>query len=273
MVFNNEKNTNKYFNMVMAEMSSLFQVSKMLQNEEFGQAIMNTLLDEDGPRTVSRNPEPKELFVANKLFRGFAEIYTSVRCLENIEIYIRRFPFSKTRVTKLDYLKYNIENYLNEIYVLKERMISYSKTISRAYKKSSNAAAIAEHLKNASKLASDSLKNIVEIRGAHVHSIRYSDKDIDRLSNLELMLNSDNQDFREAFEKLYFVAYSEIRKKWAPLYHDIQNKNPSNQKKLLRYTMNFKQKISQIRKIWLRYTMKFNTKKSLKSEKNGSAIP
>ena len=145
-------NTEKYFNMLMAEMTAVIRPDEMVKNEELKQAVMNTLLDKDGPRTVSTPPQPKDLFVGYKLFKGFSEIHTAVECLKNIEIYIRRFPFKNTRVSKLDYLKYNIENYLNEIYVLKERMISYSKTVARAYKNSENSQVVESNLREASLL-------------------------------------------------------------------------------------------------------------------------
>jgi len=198
----------------MAEMTSVLRPDEMVKNEELRQAVMNTLLDEDGSRTVSTPPQPKDLFVGYKLFKGFHEIHTALECLKNIEIYIRRFPFKNTRVTKLDYLKYNIENYLNEIYVLKERMISYSKTVVRAYQKSENSQNVESLLKEASLAVSESLKSIVETRGSHVHSSRYTDKDIDRLSSIDLMCKSNDPSFREVFEELHDTVYYEIRKKW-----------------------------------------------------------
>lgn len=234
-------NTEKYFEMIMEEMTSILRLEEMLKNEEMKQAMMNTLFDEDGPRSISTQPKPKGLFVANILFRGFSEIFNAVECLKKIEIYTRRFPFSNTSVSKLDYLKYNVENYLNEIYVLKERMISYSKTITRAYRKSNNSHNVEVILKEASITVSGALKNIVETRGAHVHSIRFTDSDIDRLSSIELMCKSENKDFREVFEDLYKEAYVKTRKKWVIM---IKQNNTNIEKLLDDYCLKLTKAIS-----------------------------
>lgn len=217
---NMKPNTEKFFNMVMAEVSSILHFDQMKQNEELKQAIMNTLLDKEGPRSVSTNPGEKEIFVNSKLLKGFSEIHQAVRCLENIEIYTRRFPFSRTKISKLDYLKYNIENYLNEVYVLKLRMIAYSTTISRSYRKSDNGRRVETLLGDSSKYLSTALETIIHSRGSHVHSSRFSDEDLDRLSSLELMHYSNDSEARQIFESLFEEAYLSVRKKWVKLMKD-----------------------------------------------------
>jgi hypothetical protein len=205
--------SSKYISIVMNEMSVAIDWEKAVNDQELKDAVWNSLFDLDGPRVVKNRASDKSLFVANKLFRGISEIYTTFNNLENIEIYARRFPYRSLGISRLDYLKYHIENYLNEIYTLKERLIAYSKTVSRAYRKSDNAQEIQVNLSNASKYVSSALSKIVETRGAHVHSFRYSDSEIDRLSTLELLSKTDDGP-AALFNNLFLDTYRQTRKKW-----------------------------------------------------------
>ena len=46
-----------------------------------------------------------------------------------------RFPYSNTRVSKTRYLVYHMENYLNEVYILEQRLKSYFTIVGRLYRK------------------------------------------------------------------------------------------------------------------------------------------
>ena len=207
--------TEKYLNILYDEMSSVLEkdIKRKDTKRDLKQVIFNTIFDKKGPRVISTTIPDKSLFIGNKLFRGFSEIYTTVESLRNIEKYVRRFPYRDMRISRLDYLKYHIESYLNEVYILKERMVTYNKVIARAYRKSENAEQVKKELAQSSKLVSDSLKNIVEVRGTHVHEHRYTDPDLDRLSTLELLSNSDMQE-AEIFNSFFIEEYKKIKKKW-----------------------------------------------------------
>lgn len=209
----NSDNASKYFSIVMKEMSSAIDWEQAVNDQELKDAVWNSIFDLNGPHKVQKQPSDKSIFIANKLFRGISEIYTTFNNLKNIEIYARRFPYRGCGISRLDYLKYHIENYLNEIYILKVRLIAYSKTISRAYRKSENAEAIQEDLGQVSKDISKALNKIVEIRGDHVHSLRYSDSKIDRLSTLELLSKSDDEP-AVLFRELFLTTYKQTRKEW-----------------------------------------------------------
>jgi hypothetical protein len=75
---------------------------------ELGQAIMNDLLDEPGPREINRKSSERELFL-RRIFEGYSEIVASLDALKHTEIYLRRFPYSKTAISKPDHLKYHVQ--------------------------------------------------------------------------------------------------------------------------------------------------------------------
>ncbi len=209
-------NFKKFFEAVMHEMEGVIKpkVSDPALNKEIGQAILNTIFDLDGPKEVQKNPEDKAIFVANKIFRPLSEILTNIEALENISVYAASFPYRRQGISRLDYLKYHIENYLNELYILKNRLISYLTIIERAYKKCDRASEISKELKPVYQIVSGTLDGYINIRGSHVHDKRYSDTDFDRLTNLSLLSMSQDKEFSNIFQGMFVEEYRKTRKKW-----------------------------------------------------------
>jgi predicted ATP-binding protein involved in virulence len=65
---------------------------------------------------------------------------------------------------------------------------------------------------NLAELISDSLSNVIDIRGSHVHSHRYTDEDLRRLS---LLQNLSDDEEGEAFLEAYRLIYRETRDTWS----------------------------------------------------------
>lgn len=208
------ENTLKFVEMVEELSKSLiipFQDSK--QQKELGESLMSTILGNASTKPIKHINSPKEDFIANKLFRPMWEILLSMQSIENIRIYAKRFPYKRQNVSRYSYLRYHIENYLNEVYLLHNRLKAYLALIEKAYKKSSfsnNVLTITEPLKTVVEI---SLENLLNMRGYHVHEYRYTDKELDRLSTLELFSESSNE-FGPLINVFYIRAYKDIRKAW-----------------------------------------------------------
>ncbi|MBU2617538.1 MAG: hypothetical protein KKI07_02530 [Euryarchaeota archaeon] len=209
------KNTSKYFDMIFSVTQRIMEPMLEKNNEESQRVMINSIVGLKGPKSVNRNIPPIEHFIANKLFRPLGEILFSVEAIENIAIYARSFPYKRQGVSRATYLKYHVENYLNELYLLKNRLIAYLKLIEKSYKRSD----ISEHV-NATisplyKVVTKDFMEYLNVRGAHVHQHRYSDDDFNRLSTLELLSRGGGKDkFGTIMTHLSDNAHSEIRKKW-----------------------------------------------------------
>ncbi len=101
------------------------QIRKLIKEPrnalELQEIIKNNLFGLNGPKQTNRAQTPSEIFFY-KLYNGFSEIYDSYGCLLDIETYTGRFPYGRTRISKIRYLAYHMENHLHEIYILKERL-------------------------------------------------------------------------------------------------------------------------------------------------------
>lgn len=205
---------------------NLSPAQKQLSEEAYNNVIFN----KKGPREIKINHSPKALFIANRLFRPMSEIFSTMEIIENIPIYMSSFPYAKSKISKLNYIKYHLENFMNEVYILEKRLCAYFKLIERAYRKEANANHIKEVLKQTSKYVLDSLKIIRSLRGAHVHKLRYSDDDLEQLSTLELLsIYKDKvggeEDLPFYYHPGYFdTQYKTIRKEKVKTIKDIIEK-------------------------------------------------
>ena len=220
-------NTDKYIQIILDETSYIFKksISSFTKSEKEDEIFRNIIFNLDGPRQLEITHPPQTLFVANTLFRPMSEILSTMDVIENIVIYMRRFPYDKNKISKLGYLKYHIEGFLNEVYILKERLKLYSYLIKKAYGKEYFASDVRDIMKNLMGYVDSALDDIISVRGKHIHRYRYTDQDLDHLSTLELLskYEKETDDDRQFWERRIFFdnSFKDVRKKKVQLYTKI----------------------------------------------------
>ena len=204
-----------YFDTVMNEMSDAMNLEGMDKDHrrEIGESILNTAFDKEGPRSA-RRANDNLTFISEKLFKPSSEIFANIEALENIAVYARSFPYRRQGISRVDYLKYHIENYLNEIYILKNRLIAFLNLVDRAYRKCDRRAEIKANLSPLYGTVHGALEGYVNVRGSHVHQNRYTDSDFDRLTTLNLLSMSGDDDASELFRNMFYESYRITRRKW-----------------------------------------------------------
>ncbi len=129
--------------------------------------------------------EERRLFDA--IFRRFTEITETVDNLDLCQLFISA-PIPRRKGLKLDrYLGYHITFYLQEIYILNERLESYAKTIMRLKKRGNRDREIAKRYEPMLDMVRTALSNIVKARGDHVHNRPFTDTELDELSTYSLL--------------------------------------------------------------------------------------
>lgn len=178
--------------------------------QAFREEIKSVLENSKANRSFPQFTRRDEVF-ASRLFLEFDELVTSLLCMKDIEVYVKRFPYRDAGISSLRYLKYHVESHLNEIYIFQERVEAFFDFIQKRYRKSPNAANINLMSQRILAFIKSSLQSIILARGAHVHSRRFTSSDLDRLTFLENMKNSE----AETFSDLYELEYKQARKEWA----------------------------------------------------------
>ncbi len=183
------------------------------QKEDLSIAYLNRILNREGPVTVKNSSTPETKLLAEVSVSAF-EIFTAYESLLDAEVYIRRFPYRRTRISKSRHLKSVLENHLNNIYILKERMVKYLKILKKYGKRVTSTggptARITEVLK---KFTEEYLEPLKVARNSHVHNEEIYDSDLERLSILENYIQSNPDAPRiEHFKTYYDRQFDIIRK-------------------------------------------------------------
>ncbi|MCE5272232.1 hypothetical protein LLH00_13220 [bacterium] len=184
--------------------------------KELGAVFENFIFGFNGPSTIEPKLTAEESFFG-KLFYGYTEILQSLEMLEDIVFFIGRYPFHKTRISRERYLRFNLEAWLSESYILQERLERYLKTIERLYRKDSNARNIKPVLKSIKETINQTFANVNDIRNRHIHQYRLKDNKLDRLDTIGLLANNwkeEEEEIRRLFKLLHISEYRKTRKFW-----------------------------------------------------------
>lgn len=181
--------------------------------DALAETLNNDLFDLDGPRKLDRPLDARDEFFG-KIFCGFMEIYKSLETLNDIAFYINRFPFHQTRITRERYLQFHVESYVSEVYILRERLTPYITLIERQYRRDSRLSGVQARCTALTEAITQSLQGIVDVRGHHVHRVRFSDNDIDRLSTFTLLSQGSDGELSSFMKESYHYEHRRVKKKW-----------------------------------------------------------
>jgi hypothetical protein len=142
-----------------------------------------------------------------------ADIQTTLDTMRDIEFYMGRFPYSEDKIAKHRHLIFHVQAFVNELYILQERLLGFLKFIERQHRKDPRL----DNIKVACEVLNDfvieSMKKGVAIRGSHVHQWRLSDNDHDRLIGIDLYTKMPNEKIQEGFKRYYDSEYKKIRRR------------------------------------------------------------
>lgn len=217
----------KYRNMLTCQINQFLDEEGLINNPEYQKAFKNHCFGLNGQKYFPTKQTSSEKFLS-KMVYGFREISDSYYFLKDIETYIGRFPYRNTKISQTRYLAYHFENYLNEIYLLKERLACYFTVIGRLYKKDSRHGLILKKTSSLSNFVDDSLKGIIKTRGTHVHQTRFTDEDLDRLKTQEFLTEHSGKKLK-SLGNLFKEHYGITRRK----YKQIIKANNGQVKKML----------------------------------------
>lgn len=114
-----------------------------------------------------------------EVFYGFTEINSALDTLTLTEELLRLAPPRSKRIDKDNYLKFLVGSYLQEVYILEQRLTAYAKKISRMYRKPTLPALVKQ-------IVYEPMQAIINIRGAHVHQRRFTNDRLDMVSTMAL---------------------------------------------------------------------------------------
>lgn len=154
------------------------------------------------------------------IFNGFSEISDSLSTLKLIEKFIKIDPPKEDGINYSNYLTYHVHNYLQEMYILKERLKTYSTKIQKQYNQVIGEDIVKNTIESLMKIILNALNGITGDGGArnlHVHVEKFKDNELNWLSSTTLLAG-----FHDEFKIESQVAYYKAKDKWSKI---VENNN------------------------------------------------
>lgn len=131
-----------------------------------------------------------------------------------------RKPAALSDVSDDQYLRYHVAAFLEEIYILQERLETFCARVSRLYSKSNGGDRIGKSLAAHTKSAISALKSATGARHGHVHTARLTDEGFEDLKVLAAAAQFDRGSIAGA--EVHFLAaakskYREEKRRWTKM--------------------------------------------------------
>ncbi len=142
-------------------------------------------LEVESPFNLSLKRTREEQYV-ERLQTVTTEVTDSFDAMRHVQTYLARFPFSSDVVPYSAYIRYHLEAFLNEAYILRCRMNIFTTFLAREFRQGPQASRIksaVEHVQEETKRLFDPLSSV---RGKHVHGARYNDPELQQLMVWEM---------------------------------------------------------------------------------------
>jgi hypothetical protein len=166
-----------------------------------------------GPPTPPMKPTGRSRY-HQWLMHYASEISRSLDTMRDIEFYAGKFPYRKTQIPKHRHLQFHVEAFLQELYILQERLVQFLKFVERQHRRDPRLPQIKAACEVLDKFVLDSMKKGIAIRGSHVHRWRMSDTKIDRLNAISFYTMMPNKKIKRVFKAFYESEYRKTRKQW-----------------------------------------------------------
>ena len=160
------------------------------------------------------------------LYHNFYDIMETYEALELSAVLLSVNGPRSNKVSEDKYCRYVINTYLQDMYILKERLNSYATKIKRVHNNLGRTQIVDILIEPVFDVVTQSFKGIVDIRGGHVHQRRYTDQTLDDASLFSSTAKSD-----PSYSPVSKVSIQILKEEWGERISD----NNIKVKELLNY--------------------------------------
>ena len=214
----------QFLDLMLTSFDHVFSSVRSTHSRELNAAITNDLFNLTGPRQIARvASENEELWW--HVWYSFIEIQSSYDALIDFEVYIRRYPYGGTRVSRVRHLLHVIEAYLHEVYLLTERLKAFPGSLAKLLKGDTRQPAALALTRELSKSVNKSFKGLTAARGRHTHNERFDSNEFHRLRVLEGFLTAGKKvSWTDKAKLMFDSSYRDMRNRWTRTIADNNTK-------------------------------------------------
>lgn len=153
--------------------------------------LLNPVFGLPQPKDMPKGPDPS----ANERywldwFHEFSEINASMDRLDQAFAYLSHYPPRKVfrfhGLSEASWLRYHIEAYLQEVYILSARLSRFLRRVEKTANEARDRTGVSS-VRRLRSAVNVSLKDVVRARGHHVHESRFHDDELASLDTLVLL--------------------------------------------------------------------------------------
>jgi hypothetical protein len=126
------KGLEKFQQAVVAD--GLPAMRRTLRSKKQGKLLIDEIhkeIFELGPPTPPFKPTGRSRYL-QWLMHHSSEISRALETMRDIEFYIGKFPYRKTRIAEHRHLQFHVEAFLHELYILQQRLLQFLTFIERS---------------------------------------------------------------------------------------------------------------------------------------------
>lgn len=207
-----------FIELLLNEMTELSLKGMSEDDEkEFGKRMQAVIFGKPiTKKQIGRLHTKKTKFIRN-LFHCFIELSESIETMKMIPAFINHYPhtskYKHLRVTQSRYIKYHVENYFNEVYIYKERLVKLFSILNSEC----NAKQLPkerEYVNAIKATVMESIQGVCDTRNNHTHTKRFTDSKFDQMGVIDLLSQSDDQKLSKGLLLLSRIEVRQLKKKW-----------------------------------------------------------
>lgn len=177
--------------------------------------LLNPIVGLPQPKDTPKIPDP----TANERYwiqwtREFSEIHSSIERLNQSLVYLTHFPASRGfrfhGLSEADWLRYHVEVYLQEAYILVARLTRFLRRVEKTAAGSCDRGGVTS-ARRMKALVDNVFAGVVKARSGHVHKYRFEDAELRNLDSLVLLTGKGKLRKLRFVRKLKYVSALE---KW-----------------------------------------------------------
>lgn len=200
----------RYTNALLEAMRPFLEKAAHDRRDVISASIVADIVGVERPEVDRPEMTERDEYLAD-LLDGEIQIREALENVLDAPVYVRRFPYGDTRVTRVRHLRHSIETYFQDLYVLRERVTAYLNRIRKAHRSTRKVKEVAARVEELKRFLDSILDPVLETRGSHVHARRFSTPELDRLESLEFWANHE---IMPEAQDILDRQYSDQRREW-----------------------------------------------------------
>jgi hypothetical protein len=168
---------------------------------------------------TSTPPSVRQDWWCERVMTPITSIQSSHETLRDLHFYVGQYPYEGTRISPMRHLRFNVQSYFQEVYVLRQRLIDLLNIAKKDFGSRDDGPTVAQTCDRLCRELKARIKTVIEKRGEHVHQWGFETYSFTWLDAIELSLTANieslDPDAAQEFQAFFDEKYPAERQLWS----------------------------------------------------------